>query len=222
MAGKSGSNIQDKVLFVIMIFIIIGLIVSGYFLIEKKIKPELAATSEANGSNPLLASNSENTNKNSVEERNQLEEYIPETEADVIVLYFGSKGEDKLIAEARRVRRSNSLTGRATQIVNGILAGPKENESVKILPEKLALRGLFFDAGTFTLDMSNEFAAVEQMGAGEEMLAVYSIVNSLTELDPKARIKFLVNGTEPEYDFGHLDMTIPLKRIDNLIKSNNI
>lgn len=219
MAGKSSSNIQDKVLFFLMIFIIIGLIISAYFLFEKKIRPELVASSESVNSNPLLASNNnadEVKKSNNVEENR--EEYIPETEADVIMLYFGGKGEDKLISEGRRVRRNTSLIARATQIVNGILSGPKNFDGVRILPKGLSLRAIFFEGGTFTLDMSGEFSSIEQLGAGEETLAVYSIVNALTELDPKARVKFLINGTEPNFESGHLDLSIPLRRIDSLIK----
>jgi hypothetical protein len=56
------------------------------------------------------------------------------------------------------------------------------------------------------------------MGAIEQAISAYSIINSLTELDPGAKIRFLINGSEPTDEYGHIDLTRPMTRLKDLIK----
>ena len=210
--GKSSRRNQERVLFVLMGFIIIGLIVSGYFLFIRKILPELSTHKVEN---PLLAKKSDNTN--SVEKDDDAE-FIPENEAAIIKLYFGKIGEDILSIEQRRVRRRTMLSAQAQQIIENILAGPKKNENYRLLPSNTELRGLFFESGAFIIDLSEEFAKIRELGAAEETMAIYSIVNALTELDARARMKFLINGSEPISYSGHIDLSITLTRMPSLIQ----
>ncbi|MDD3000604.1 MAG: GerMN domain-containing protein [Candidatus Riflebacteria bacterium] len=211
-SGKSSRRNQERVLFVLMGLIIIGLIISGYFLFVRKILPELSAHKVEN---PLLANNSDDS---TVVEKEEDAEFIPENEAVVIKLFFGKVGEDSLVTEARRVRRRTMLSAQAQQIVENILIGPKKQENCRILPLNTELRGLFFESGTFIIDLSEEFAKIRELGAAEETMAVYSVVNALTELDARARVKFLINGTEPISDSGHIDLSATLTRLPSLIQ----
>jgi spore germination protein GerM len=211
MASKESKRNQERVLFLLMGLIIIGLIVSAYFLFVRKVLPELSAHKR---DNPLLVVQ-ENEKQ---DEELDASEFIPEDEATSIRLYFGLKGEDALRVEVRRVRKLNMLTAQAKQIVENLLLGPRKSEGYRILPEKLGLRGLFFESGTFIVDLTKDFEAVTGLGGMEEALAVYSIVNALTELDARARVKFLINGTEPLMDSGHLDLSVNLSRAASLIR----
>jgi germination protein M len=69
----------------------------------------------------------------------------------------------------------------------------------------------------FTVDLSKEFAEVSNLGVSEQILSVYSLVNSLTELDPRARVRFLINGSEPAVDNGHVDISQTLTRNEDLM-----
>jgi spore germination protein GerM len=211
MAAKGTKRNQEWILFLLMGLIIIGLIVSAYFLFVRKVLPEISAHKR---DNPLLVVQE----RENQEEELDASEFIPEDEATSIRLYFGMKSEDGLQVEMRRVRKLNMLTAQAKQIVENILQGPRKSENYRILPEKLELRGLFFESGTFIVDLSKEFEEVAKLGAIEEALGVYSIVNALTELDARARVKFLINGTEPQMDRGHLDLSVNLSRAAVLIR----
>jgi germination protein M len=109
------------------------------------------------------------------------------------------------------------LTSQAKQVINEVLRGPDNSELYSALPQNLKLRGIFFDSGVFFIDFDKEFKLLSKTGAAEQLLGVYSIVNSLTELDPNSRIRFLIDGREPEGEYGHLDLSSPLSRLSNII-----
>ncbi|MEW6712982.1 MAG: GerMN domain-containing protein, partial [Candidatus Riflebacteria bacterium] len=73
------------------------------------------------------------------------------------------------------------------------------------------------DEGTFFVDLSIEFARISSSGAVEEVLAVYSLINSLTEIDPRAKVRILINGIEPIGDSGHVDLTGTMTRLPEMI-----
>ncbi len=216
MATKKPSrHNQEKILFILMGFIILGLIVSGYFLFVRKILPEITTSQTAAAPTPAP----EGSNATINEDLAAANELIPPEEAQDLRIYFGMKGKDLLTSELRRVRRKSMLIAQARQIVETLFEGPVTGTMYKLMPDDIKLRGLYFDSGTFFVDVSREFAELAKSGPTEQILAVYSLVNSLTELDPKARVKFLVNGSEPAAEDGHLDLSLPLARMDNLIQN---
>ncbi len=211
---KPSRHNQEKVLFVLMGLIVIGLIVSGYFLFVRKILPEITTQNQSE-QQVATASQTQQTGTASPEE------FIPADEVHTLKIYFGEKGKDYLVPEERRVRKRAMLIAQARQIVETLLEGPASPSLHRIIPKGTALRGLFFESGVFTVDLSREFAAVSNLGAAEQILSVYSLVNSLTELDPRAKVRFLINGSEPAADTGHVDLSQNLTRIDDLMMSGS-
>lgn len=210
-AKKAARHNQETILFLLMGLIIIGLIVSGYFLFVKKILPELASKNQGGITNPALAVSDTNS------EKKESYAFIPDDDAQVLTLYFPVKGKDNFQAQARKVRRKKMLTAQARQIVEEILRGPDGSELYTAIPANTKLKGLFFDSGTFVVDLSREFSAITSTGATEQVLGIYSIVNSLTEIDPKAKVRFLINGSEQSGENGHLDLTQSLTRLQEII-----
>ena len=52
---------------------------------------------------------------------------------------------------------------------------------------------------------------------GEELL-IGSVVNTLTEFKEVNAVKFLIDGQEVETLSGHMDLSEPIKRMENLMK----
>ncbi|MBU1106316.1 MAG: GerMN domain-containing protein [Candidatus Riflebacteria bacterium] len=202
---------QEKILFVLMGLIVVGLIVSGYFLFVRKILPEIAAQT-----NQQLALASQAQQIESGTNAPAAEEFIPQEEAHSLKIYFGQRGKDLLTYELRRVRKRTMLIAQARQIVETLLEGPMSSSLYQPIPKGTTLRGIFFNSGTFIVDLSKEFANIANMGAAEQVLGVYSLVNSLTELDPRAKVRFLINGSEPVGNNGHVDISQALTRFENL------
>ena len=210
---KPSRHNQEKILFVLMGLIIIGLVVSGYFLFVRKILPEMTAQNQLS-QNPV----SSNSQKSGTSEP---EEFIPQEEAQVLKVYFVQQGRDILAPEERRVRKRSMLIAQARQIVETVLEGPSSSNLYRVIPNGTTLRGLFFDSGVFIVDLSKEFTSITNLGAVEQALGVYSLVNSLTELDPRAKVRFLINGSEPMVESGHLDISQYLTRNENLLISES-
>lgn len=216
-ARKSSRHNQEKILFILMSLIIIGLIVSGYFLFVRKILPELSGSNSTSQAE-VKTSGPSNSNADNTENAAKEESaFIPDDELQILTVYFPSVGKDILLSEMKRVRKRTMLIAQARQIVETILEGPSKNDLYQAVAKGTSLRGLFFEPGLFTVDLSREFMGNMSSGAVEQILAVYSIVNSLTELDPQAKVKFLINGTEQEATNGHVDFSQPFSRFASLI-----
>jgi germination protein M len=66
------------------------------------------------------------------------------------------------------------------------------------------------------VDLSQEFVAKHNSGAASELVMVYSIVNSLCELETVEKVQFLINGEKlKDYD-GHLDFVTPFTAVNSL------
>ena len=216
MASKKSKKNQENLLFLFMGLIIVGLLIAGFFLFQKQFS-SIFAEQKAN-SEPIKAQLPQNNTSSESKTITKQEEYIPQEDVQNLHIYYGIKGKDKLESEIKRVRKNSMRIGQARQIVSSLLDTPSNERLYRILPENLTLRGLFYDSGLFIIDFSREFNKIYTYGANEQILAVYSIVNSITELDPKAKVRFLVNGTEPEGDEGHLDLSMKLSRLESLIE----
>ncbi|MBQ2593790.1 MAG: GerMN domain-containing protein [Candidatus Riflebacteria bacterium] len=216
MASKKSKKNQENLLFLFMGLIIIGLLIAGFFLFQKQFS-SIFAEQKAN-SEVITAQVPQTTASSETQTITKKEEYIPQEDAQNLHIYYGIKGKDKLEGETKKVRKNSMRIGQARQIVNSLLDAPSNERLYRLLPENLTLRGLFYDSGLFIIDFSREFNKIYQYGANEQVLAVYSIVNSITELDPKAKVRFLINGTEPEGDEGHLDLSMQLSRLESIIE----
>ena len=216
MASKKSKKNQENLLFLFMGLIIIGLLIAGFFLFQKQFS-SIFAEQKAN-SEVITAQVPQTTASSETQTITKKEEYIPQEDAQNLHIYYGIKGKDKLEGETKKVRKNSMRIGQARQIVNSLLDAPSNERLYRLLPENLTLRGLFYDSGLFIIDFSREFNKIYTYGANEQVLAIYSIVNSITELDPKAKVRFLINGTEPEGDEGHLDLSMQLSRLESIIE----
>lgn len=223
MTSKKSKKNQENILFVLMGIIIVGLVIAGFFLFKKQFsnmfKQETPTnTAAVSSENVTELKASEKANESKVNSEEKEEEYIPQEDVQFLKIYYGIKGKDKLECESKRVRKNSMLIGQARQIVSSLLEKPTNERLYRLLPENLTLRGLFYDSGLFIIDFSREFNNVYNYGASEQTLAIYSIVNSITELEPKARVRFLINGTEPEGEEGHIDLSCKLSRLESIIE----
>ena len=205
---------QESILFVLMGLIIMGLVVAGFILFKNQISEIIDKQKQQTVAQEALAVKQ----KAMIENQEKPEEYIPQEDVQIIQVYYGVIGKDSIESESKRVRKSKMLISQARQIVNYLLEKPGNERLYKLVPDGTYLRGLFYEAGVYTIDLSREFNNVLNYGPSEQILTVYSIVNSLTESDPKAKVRFLVNGTEMESEEGHVDFGANLTRLESIIE----
>lgn len=210
---KAKRRNQETIIFILMGSIIVGLIISGYFLFANKIIPEF--TKGMPSASDKQGKESVSTEELAAADR----EFIPAEEAQILNIHFALRGSDKLVVEPRRVRKQNMLSEQANQILLTLFEGAHEQKVMyQAMPAGTQVRAVFFESGTFIVDLSKEFLKVNSSGMSEATLAVYSIVNSLTELDPMAKVRFLIDGTEPQARTGYLDLSQVFSRFSTLTK----
>jgi len=128
-------------------------------------------------------------------------------------LYFPGEGAT-LGRERRRLSVPEDPEGRLLALARAVLGGPRSPSLLAPMPAGVEARGVYLTAGGdayLDLVSSEEGAAPPSGGSTEEMLRVYSLVNSLALNVPEARrIALVWNGVQRETFSGHLDTSRPL------------
>ena len=133
-----------------------------------------------------------------------------------IVLYFPQKNGDKLIRETRRVELQNALSLEKT-IINELIKGPEKSQSANALAQETKLLGIETKNDVCFVNFSSEFISKTGSGSLNTTLALYSVVNSLCELENVKSVQILING-ENGVEFGNFVLDIPYERNDHIIK----
>ncbi len=141
----------------------------------------------------------------------------PEEEESVeITLYFPDDQAERLSAETRRVK----LDGEEIPyvVIRELLKGPESPDLLASIPASARLLAVTVRDGIAYVNFSSELRTEHWGGSTGEIMTVYSIVNSLTELPEIERVKILVEGETVDTLAGHLDLTEPLARDESLLK----
>lgn len=105
------------------------------------------------------------------------------------------------------VKRRLEAQAQAREIIQAILAEEQHEKGVVLTG--VELRELYVDgAGTAYADLSVIPKEGIRSSAWEEFLAVYALVNSLTQnIQEIKRVRFLLEGKEAQILAGHIDLT---------------
>jgi hypothetical protein len=127
-------------------------------------------------------------------------------------IYFPGPG-GRLFAEEREVPIQEDLVTQLAAILDGLLEGPRSSELFAALPPETTVAWLHLNpAGVLYVDL--DLAAespVPAWGSRQEMLAVYSVVNTLLAAAPEIRSVVLLRDGQQRATFaGHLDTSRPL------------
>ena len=130
-------------------------------------------------------------------------EYVPETEiADVdlrktmINLYFQNSENKELQKESRLIDSKDLLIDPYTELLKMLINGPESDFLQKTIPEGTTLLGAEMVGDCLNINFSNDFIDKAPTDENERKNIVYSIVNTMTELNEVNSIKILINGEE--------------------------
>ncbi len=156
---------------------------------------------------------SERYNRNNVAVNPSLE---PEkSDRQLVVLYFTNAAHNYLIAEERSIEIKQSQTTEY-QIVEQLIQGPLDSSLVPTLSGDVKIKDIKTEEGICYVNLSTDFLT-KHVGSGNELTAVYSIVNSLTELDNVKKVQFLIEGEKISDYKGRLDLGKTLERNTSVI-----
>ncbi len=131
-----------------------------------------------------------------------------------ITVYFPDDNGMKLLGEQRTI----SAQTPCQSAVEELLAGPQQKGESAIFPRHVKLLSAEVKDGVAKVNFSRELKQDFVGGStGEEML-VGSLVNTLTQLDGVKKVQILVEGKPIESLSGHLDLSVPVGPMKNLLK----
>lgn len=144
-----------------------------------------------------------NCSKSKENINNQILEYTPQEEFSddeirktIICLYFKNIETNSLIAEAKCIDVKYLSKDPYTYLINLLIAGPESEKLETAIPEGTKINSCTLKGNTVYVDLSKEFIDNAPSGTEEESMVIYSIVNTLTELNEVSSVKFLINGEE--------------------------
>ena len=128
----------------------------------------------------------------------------------VISLYFNEKDTNTLVPEARNIDVKELTKEPYKTLINLLIEGPKSEKLEKLIPEGTKINNIELKGNILWIDVSNEFITNHKQGIEAEGRIVYSIVNTMTQLNEIEAVKILVDGKE---DNAFSDNALSLKDI---------
>ncbi|WP_099187388.1 GerMN domain-containing protein [Tepidibacter mesophilus] len=92
-----------------------------------------------------------------------------------------------------------------------------DKQGYNVVPKGTKLLKYSEDKGIASVDLSQEFIKNSSGGSTSETMAIYSVVNSLTEFENINSVLFLIEGKSIE-EFSHYEFNKPFSRDESLIK----
>jgi germination protein M len=132
-------------------------------------------------------------------------------------LYFSDSQAMYLVSEKRKIPQTTSLA-MAKQVVVELIKGPTSSDLYSTIPEGTRVNEVYIADDIVYVDLSEEVFKNHPGGSSGELMTVYSIVNSLTEISPIKGVQILVEGNERNSLVGHVDISMPLLRDEDWIK----
>lgn len=134
----------------------------------------------------------------------------------LVTLYFTDARQNRLIPEERSIEIKQSQTTEY-QIVEQIIQGPLGSSLVPTVPADIKIRDIKTEEGICYVNLSDDFTARHTVSSSDR-ISIYSIVNSLTELDYVKKVQFLAEGEKINEVRTGIDLSKTLERDENLIE----
>lgn len=138
------------------------------------------------------------------------------TEYAILTLYFANMDGTDLITEERVIEVNANQTSEKT-ILEQLIAGPEELDAQRTVPVETKLRDVTTtNDGICYVNLSQDFVTKHSGGEMAEKLTIYSIVNSLCELDHIDKVQFLIEGKKVDQFKDTLELKTPFAAISSL------
>jgi germination protein M len=131
-----------------------------------------------------------------------------------VTVYYATGDAMYLAPEVRVVPKTVHPAQTALEL---LLSQPANRELVKLFPEGTKLIGLTIKDNIAYANFSDKLLK-GNFGSASEILLVGAIVNTLTEFPEIHKVQILVEGKKVETIGGHLDVSEPLSRSEQIIK----
>lgn len=128
-----------------------------------------------------------------------------------VKLFFQAPDRPGLVIEDRPVAYAQDLSQQLREVVEELVKGSKNGKVPTLAPETKVLEVFVDDRGTAFVDLSGDAATHHPGGSEDELMTVYSIVNSLTANFPAVkRVQILIDDRPAATLAGHVNLGRPL------------
>ena len=136
---------------------------------------------------------------------------VPQQAGTVTVsLFFAAPDSSALVREGREIDACDTPAECMEEVVDELINGPL-GELGATLPPIGTIRGVSLEGDLARVDLGRELVEALPAGSNSELLAAYSIVDSLCFNFPQVRrVLFTVDGEKAQTLKGHLDLRAPL------------
>ena len=145
----------------------------------------------------------------------------PRTYYDVytVNLYFANADFDGLQADRETISLSPDTTLEHT-VISRLLSPSSSGKLKSAVPSGTRLNDVYVSEGVCVIDLSREFVANVIHDELHEGIAIYSIVNTMTELPMIDSVKILVDGKDAE-GYLHHKLSLPLTNNSKLFPTQS-
>ncbi|WP_346685060.1 GerMN domain-containing protein [Megamonas hypermegale] len=132
-----------------------------------------------------------------------------------ITVYFPDANAEKLIAVKRQIPANDN---KYVNAINELITGPaNDSEGFTIMPKGTKVLSVNVNNNIATVDFSKEFQNNFTGGSTGEIMLVGSIVDTLTDFKEIKSVRFTLEGQPLNILGGHLDLTEPVSRMNDLL-----
>ena len=137
-------------------------------------------------------------------------------EKERITLYFPTKDGNSLEKEIRMVEVQNALSPEKT-VINELMKGTELEDCTNAIPSATKLLGIETKDNVCFVNFSSDFISRSGTSSLQTTLTLFSVVNSLCELENVKSVQILVNG-ETGLEFGNYVLDIPYEANKDITK----
>ena len=141
--------------------------------------------------------------KNNKQKEEKISEIIPQEEISedqeretMVTLYFENIETGELSKEVRIIDVKKLTENPYKTLVEMLLSGPKNEKLKKLIPDETKINDICIRNDIVYIDFSKEFIENCVEGVDNESKIIYSIVNTLCELNEVTYVKILIDGEE--------------------------
>ena len=114
----------------------------------------------------------------------------------MISLYFEDKQTGEVIKENRMIDVKVLANNPYRELLEMLIEGPKAENLQSTIPEGTTINSVDISGNIVYVDFSKEFIENHEGGLENEIKTVYSIVDTLTELNEVTFVRILIDGEE--------------------------
>lgn len=173
-----------------------------------------------NGSTDIEESGEEtgdSSEENGSSEKNnqtETEEQLDVSEGELTIkVYYADQQVKYLVGETRTVSSENKYV----EALDELMKLPVDSSLIRLIPDTTKINSVKVEEGIARVDLSKNFVDDRATSDTEDIILVYSIVNTLTEFSGVDSVTFYIDGEKLNV-LGMLDLQDLLYRRNDLIK----